>query len=116
MDTDVLIVGAGPVGLTLAVDLGNRGIRCTLIEQKSAPHMWPKMERCNARTMELYRRLGIVEKIRAAGLPSRPWRQPENLGRQPEMRHNLRREDLDAFVIDLIGAWICRLEMVTFTP
>jgi 2-polyprenyl-6-methoxyphenol hydroxylase-like FAD-dependent oxidoreductase len=66
MDTDVLIVGAGPVGLTLAVDLGGRGVRCTLIEQKNAPHMWPKMERCNARSMEIYRRLGLAEKIRAA--------------------------------------------------
>src|SRR4051812_6031709 len=70
MDTDVIIVGAGPVGLTLALDLGRRGIRCTLIEQKSAPHMWPKMERCNARSMEIYRRLGLAEKVRAAGLPS----------------------------------------------
>jgi 2-polyprenyl-6-methoxyphenol hydroxylase-like FAD-dependent oxidoreductase len=70
MDTDVLIVGAGPVGLTLAIDLGRRGVRCTLIEQKTAPHMWPKMERCNARSMEIYRRLGLAEKIRAAGLPS----------------------------------------------
>ena len=68
-DTDVLIVGAGPVGLTLAIDLGRRGVRCTLIEQNSAPHMWPKMERCNARSMEIYRRLGLAEKIRAAGLP-----------------------------------------------
>jgi 2-polyprenyl-6-methoxyphenol hydroxylase-like FAD-dependent oxidoreductase len=70
MDTDVLIVGAGPVGLTLALDLGRRGVRCTLVEQKSAPHMWPKMERCNARSMEIYRRLGLAEKIRAAGLPA----------------------------------------------
>jgi 2-polyprenyl-6-methoxyphenol hydroxylase-like FAD-dependent oxidoreductase len=70
MDTDVLIVGAGPVGLSLAVDLGRRGVRCILIEQNSAPHMWPKMERCNARSMEIYRRLGLAEKIRAAGLPS----------------------------------------------
>jgi 2-polyprenyl-6-methoxyphenol hydroxylase-like FAD-dependent oxidoreductase len=68
--TDVLIVGAGPVGLTLAVDLGRRGVRCVLIEQKSAPHMWPKMERCNARSMEIYRRLGLADKIRAAGLPA----------------------------------------------
>jgi 2-polyprenyl-6-methoxyphenol hydroxylase-like FAD-dependent oxidoreductase len=70
MDTDVLIVGAGPVGLTLAVDLGRRGVRAMLTEQNSAPHMWPKMERCNARSMEIYRRLGIAEKIRAAGLPA----------------------------------------------
>jgi len=70
MDTDVLIVGAGPVGLTLAVDLGRRGIRCTLIEQKNAPHMWPKMERCNARTMEIFRRMGLAERVRAAGLPA----------------------------------------------
>jgi 2-polyprenyl-6-methoxyphenol hydroxylase-like FAD-dependent oxidoreductase len=67
-DTEVLIVGAGPVGLTLAVDLGMKGIRCTLIEQKEAPQFLPKMERCNARTMEIYRRMGLADKIRAAGL------------------------------------------------
>jgi 2-polyprenyl-6-methoxyphenol hydroxylase-like FAD-dependent oxidoreductase len=68
MDTQVLVVGAGPVGLTLAIDLGRRGIRCTLIDQKEAPQFLPKMERCNARTMEMHRRLGLAEKIRAAGL------------------------------------------------
>src|ERR1051325_4371427 len=68
-DTQVLIVGAGPVGLTLAVDLGKRGIRCTVIEQKEAPAFLPKLERCNARTMELYRRMGISERVRTAGLP-----------------------------------------------
>jgi 2-polyprenyl-6-methoxyphenol hydroxylase-like FAD-dependent oxidoreductase len=68
MTTDVLIVGAGPVGLTLAVDLGQRGVRCTIVEQKAAPEFLPKMERCNARTMEIFRRMGLAEKIRAAGL------------------------------------------------
>src|SRR5882672_9511530 len=67
-DTQVLIVGAGPVGLTLAVDLGQRGVRCTLIERKQAPQFLPKMERCNARTMEIFRRMGLAEKVRAAGL------------------------------------------------
>lgn len=70
MDTKVLIVGAGPVGLTLAVDLGQRGIECILIEQKEAPEFQPKMERCNARSMEIYRRMGLADKIRAAGLRS----------------------------------------------
>ena len=68
MKTQVLVVGGGPVGLTLSVALGKRGVRCTLIEQKEEPAFLPKMERCNARTMEIYRRLGIVDKVRKAGL------------------------------------------------
>ena len=68
MDSDVLIVGAGPTGLTLAIDLGRRGVRCTLVEQKEQPAFLPKMERVNARSMEIYRRMGLAEKIRAAGL------------------------------------------------
>jgi len=68
MDSDVLIVGAGPTGLTLAIDLGRRGVRCMLIEQKEQPAFLPKMERVNARSMEIYRRMGLAQKIRAAGL------------------------------------------------
>ena len=67
-DTQVLIIGAGPVGLTLAIDLGQRGIQCTLIEKKDKPAFLPKMERVNARTMEIYRRMGLAKTIRAAGL------------------------------------------------
>jgi len=70
VDTPVVIVGAGPVGLLLAVDLGLRGVRCMLVEQKEAPQFLPKMERCNARTMEIFRRMGLAERIRAAGLPA----------------------------------------------
>jgi 2-polyprenyl-6-methoxyphenol hydroxylase-like FAD-dependent oxidoreductase len=70
MDTQVLIVGAGPVGLTLALDLGRRGVRCILIERKDAPQRLPKMERCNARSMEIFRRMGLAERFRAAGLPA----------------------------------------------
>lgn len=65
--TEVLVVGGGPVGLTLAVDLGQRGVRCTLIDKRSEPGFLPKMERCNARTMEHFRRLGIAEQVRDAG-------------------------------------------------
>jgi len=70
IDTQVLIVGAGPVGLTLAIDLGMRGVSCTLVEQKEAPQFLPKMERCNARTMEMFRRMGVADRVRAAGLPA----------------------------------------------
>src|SRR5262249_58526185 len=70
MDAQVLIVGSGPTGLTLAIDLGLRGVRAMVIEQKDAPQFLPKMERCNARTMEIYRRMGIAEEVRAAGLPA----------------------------------------------
>jgi 2-polyprenyl-6-methoxyphenol hydroxylase-like FAD-dependent oxidoreductase len=68
MDTQVIIVGAGPVGLTLAVDLGLRSVRCILVEKKGAPEFLPKMERCNARSMEMFRRIGLADELRAAGL------------------------------------------------
>jgi len=67
--TQVLIVGAGPVGLTLALDLAQRGVRATLVERNPTSIQLPKMERCNARTMEIFRRLGIAENVRNAGLP-----------------------------------------------
>lgn len=62
-------MGAGPVGLTLALDLAQRGVRATLVERNPTSIQLPKMERCNARTMEIFRRLGIAETVRAAGLP-----------------------------------------------
>jgi 2-polyprenyl-6-methoxyphenol hydroxylase-like FAD-dependent oxidoreductase len=69
--TEVVVVGAGPVGLTLAIDLGRRGVACTLVEKKPAPEFLPKMERCNARTMEVFRRMGLADRVRAAGLDRR---------------------------------------------
>ena len=66
--SDVLVVGGGPVGLTLAIELGRQGVSCALVERRDEPGRLPKMERCNARTMENYRRLGIAGEIRAAGL------------------------------------------------
>ena len=70
VDTEVVVVGAGPVGLTLAIALGQAGVRCILVERKPAPQFLPKMERCNARTMEIFRRMGLAGRVRAAGLPA----------------------------------------------
>lgn len=70
MDADVLVVGGGPVGLTLAMDLARRGAD-VLVAELRAPAEPPSVK-CNhisARSMEVYRRLGIVDRIRAAGLP-----------------------------------------------
>jgi 2-polyprenyl-6-methoxyphenol hydroxylase-like FAD-dependent oxidoreductase len=66
----VLITGGGPVGLTLAIELGQLGIRCHLVDKRPRPGRLPKMERCNARTMEHFRRMGIADRVRAAGLPA----------------------------------------------
>ncbi len=69
-DYDVIIAGAGPVGLTLAIDLGRRGVKCLIIERNQTTAPWPKMDRSNARSMEFYRRLGIVDRVRALGYPA----------------------------------------------
>jgi 2-polyprenyl-6-methoxyphenol hydroxylase-like FAD-dependent oxidoreductase len=67
---EVLIAGGGPVGLTLAIELGQLGVRCELVDKRPRPGRLPKMERCNARTMEHFRRMGIADRVRAAGLPA----------------------------------------------
>ncbi|MBS0337441.1 MAG: FAD-dependent oxidoreductase [Proteobacteria bacterium] len=69
--TSVLVVGAGPVGLTLAMDLAARGIRAVVAELRhrgEAPSV--KCNHVAARTMEIFRRLGVAQKLRDAGLPA----------------------------------------------
>ena len=67
--TPILIVGAGPVGLGLAGDLGWRGVRCTLIEQGDGRIEQPKMDLVGVRTMEFCRRWGILDWVRDAPYP-----------------------------------------------
>ena len=70
INTEVLIVGAGPVGLSLAMDLARRGVGVSLVEMRTAGEL-PSV-RCNhvsARTMETFRRLGIARAVRDAGFP-----------------------------------------------
>jgi 2-polyprenyl-6-methoxyphenol hydroxylase-like FAD-dependent oxidoreductase len=66
----VIIAGGGPVGLCLAMDLAWRGVDVVVIEQRAAGE--PPSVKCNhvsSRSMEIFRRLGLVREIRAAGLP-----------------------------------------------
>src|SRR5689334_9803620 len=65
----VLIVGAGPVGLALAGDLGWRGIECLLIEQSDGSIYQPRMDLVGIRTMEFCRRWGLVGAVEAAPYP-----------------------------------------------
>lgn len=69
VSTPVLIVGAGPVGLALAGDLGWRGIACTLVERTDGKIYQPKMDMVGVRTMEFARRWGIVDWIEQAPYP-----------------------------------------------
>lgn len=69
--TKVLIVGGGPVGLTVAMDLAWRGIPVLVLESRAPGE--PPSVKCNhvgARTMEIFRRLGVVQAVRDAGLPA----------------------------------------------
>ena len=70
-ETAVLVVGGGPVGLTLAMDLAWRGIPVIVAELRrrgEAPSV--KCNHVSARSMEIFRRLGVAQKLRNAGLPA----------------------------------------------
>ncbi len=69
IEVDVLIVGGGPSGLMLAIELGRRGIRALLVDDKPSTAFNPQANATQARTMEHFRRLGFAHKVREQGLP-----------------------------------------------
>jgi len=67
MDTDVLIVGAGPTGLMLANQLARRGVRILIIDRHAGPSLQTRALGVQARTLEIYSHLGIVEQALELG-------------------------------------------------
>lgn len=65
----VVIAGAGPVGLTLALELQRHGVRTLLVERNQTTTTHPKMDITNGRSMELFRRLGVADRLRDIAIP-----------------------------------------------
>jgi 2-polyprenyl-6-methoxyphenol hydroxylase-like FAD-dependent oxidoreductase len=65
-DAQVLIVGGGPVGMGLAIDLGQRGVRCTIVERYTEPQPIPKGQNLTQRTLEHFYFWGAEKQLRAA--------------------------------------------------
>ena len=70
-EPEVLIIGAGPVGLSAALALGRAGISCLVLERRNGFSRYPKANGVHARTMEIFREWGVVQPIRdlTAGMP-----------------------------------------------
>ena len=84
MDTDVLIVGAGPTGLMLANQLARRGVRAWIVDRHSHPARETRALGVQARTLEIYQKLGIVDRALELGEPSNGanlWAQGKKMGR-----------------------------------
>ena len=64
----VAIIGGGPVGLALAVELGLRGVPCTVIERRTEPHRIPKGQNLTQRTLDLFYTWGIADELRSRRL------------------------------------------------
>lgn len=63
---DVLIVGAGPVGLSLALELGSQGVRCHVVERQDRLGHDPRAKTINVRSREIFRRWGVADALAAA--------------------------------------------------
>lgn len=65
-DTDVVIVGGGPVGMGLSIELGQRGVRSIVVERYVQPQPIPKGQNLTQRTMEHFHFWGAEKELRAA--------------------------------------------------
>lgn len=73
-ETDVLVIGGGPVGLTAAILLGKLGVETLLVERRPATSHHPRGHIVNTRSMEIFRALGIEDDIKSVSLPPSRYR------------------------------------------
>ena len=64
----IVIVGGGPVGLILARVLSTHGVKALLFERNKSTTTWPKMDITNARSMELFKQIGLADHLREQGV------------------------------------------------
>ena len=67
-EVPVLVVGAGPAGLTAAIALGRYGVECPLVERRLEPSSHPRATVVSTRSMELLRSWGLEERVLAGGV------------------------------------------------
>jgi 2-polyprenyl-6-methoxyphenol hydroxylase-like FAD-dependent oxidoreductase len=65
LETDVLIVGAGPVGISLALEIATQGQRCIVVERNARVGLAPRAKTTNVRSKEIFRRWGISSQLAA---------------------------------------------------
>jgi len=68
-ETDVLIVGAGPTGLTLACELLRRGVGCRIVDKAASPATTSRALGLQPRTLELFDAMGVIDRVLATGGP-----------------------------------------------
>ncbi len=86
MDTEVLIVGAGPTGLMLATQLARHGVRATIIDRHAGPSRETRALGVQARTLEIYSQLGIANRAIQLGKPgtgANMWARGRKMARVP---------------------------------
>src|SRR2546430_13051939 len=104
MQPDVLIAGAGPTGLVLALWLARLGVRVRIIDKNSGPGQASRAMAVQARTLEFYRQLGIAEQAIASGIRMSGG----------HLRQCTRR--VADFLFDDIGPYICPFPLILSFP
>ena len=80
---DILIVGAGPTGLTLATALAARGMQPTVVDRQAAGTNTSRAAVVHARTLEVLEPTGVSERLVREALPARRWMAPGRRAQLP---------------------------------